>query len=85
MAIDIIGSAPWRAPVRVRIGHGASERVEGPSDAIYYLQHRWPTGQGRYFRQAMSDCKRATEGTIPAEVAKESFISAALEASVLAH
>jgi hypothetical protein len=32
----------------------------------------------------MSDCKLATEGTIPAEVAKESFISAALEAYVLA-
>lgn len=85
MAIDIIGSAPWRAPVLVRIGHGASERVDGPSDAIHFLQNRWPRERGYYYSQAIADCKQAAEGMIPAEVAKESFISAAIEAHVFAH
>lgn len=82
MTIAIIGSATWRAPVLVRIDHGASERVDGPSDAIHYLQNRWPAERGTYYSQAIADCKQAAEGMIPAEVAKESFISAAIEAHV---
>lgn len=84
MAIDILASAPWRAPVLVRIGHGSSEPVESASDAMHYLQNRWPHERGKYYEQAMMDCKRAAKGMIPAEVARESFISAAIEAYVLA-
>ncbi len=84
MAIDIIGSAPFRAPVLVRIGHGSSERVESASDAMHYLKHRWPTDQGRHYMRALADCRQAADGVLPAEVAKESFISAAIEAYILA-
>jgi len=41
--------------------------------------------RGTYYSRAIADCKQAAEGMIPAEVAKESFISAAIEAHVYAH
>jgi len=84
MAIDILASAPFRAPVLVRIGHGSSEAVESASDALDYLQHRWPDNRGDHYRRAMKLCKEAAQGLVPSEVAKEAFISAAIEAYVLA-
>ncbi len=42
-------------------------------------------GEGWHYSQVIADCKQAAEGMIPAEVAKESFISAAIEAHVYAH
>ena len=84
MAIEILASAPWRAPVLVRIGHGSSEAVGSASDAMHYLQHRWPAERGSHYLQATKLCKEAAQGLVPAEVARESFISAAIEAYVLA-
>ncbi len=84
MAIDILASAPFRAPVLVRIGYGSSEAVESASDALHYLQHRWPPERGDHYGRAMKLCKESAQGLVPSEVAKEAFISAAIEASVLA-
>lgn len=85
MSTIVVGSAPWRAPVLVRIGYGSSEKVESPSDALHYLKHRWPHERGSHYARAISLCKTATEGLVPAEMAKEAFISAAIEARILAH
>lgn len=84
MSMDIVLSAPWRAPVLVRIGHGSSEPVESASDAVHYLQYRWPHERGKHYTRAIDDCTRAAKGLVPAEVAKEAFIAAAIEAYVLA-
>ncbi len=84
MAVDIFASAPFRVPVLVRIGHGSSELVESASDAMFYLQRRWPLERGEHYSRAVRDCKKAAEGLVPAEVARESFISASIEAYVLA-
>ncbi|WP_409527848.1 DUF982 domain-containing protein [Rhizobium sp.] len=84
MAVDILASAPFRAPVLVRIGHGSSEPVESASDAIHYLQNRWPHERGHHYQRAMLLCKHAAEGLVATEVAREAFIAAAIEAYVLA-
>lgn len=84
MAVDILASAPFRAPVLVRIGHGSSEPVESASDAMHYLQNRWPHERGDHYRRALKVCKEAAQGSVPTEVAREAFISAAIEAYVLA-
>ncbi len=84
MAVDILASAPFRVPVLVRIGHGSSEAVESASDAIHYLQNRWPHERGHHYQQAMRLCKEAAQGLLPTEVAREAFIAAAIEAYVLA-
>jgi hypothetical protein len=78
-----LGCAPWRAPVLVRIGYGASERVESNADAIHYLRFRWPHERGKHYARAVFDCENAVDGLVSSEVAKESFIAAAIEAFVL--
>jgi len=51
---------------------------------MHYLQHRWPAERGPHYLQAKKLCKEAAQGLVPAEVARESFISAAIEAYLLA-
>lgn len=74
----------WRAPVFVRIGHGASEPVENVAAAIDYLKNRWPHERGIHYERAIYDCGKSAERLVPAEVARESFIAAAIEAYVIA-
>jgi hypothetical protein len=84
MSIDLFGNALWRAPVLIRIGYGSSEQVASPSVALDYLQNRWPHERGSHYAKAITDCKTASEGQIPHEVARETFIAAAIESRVLA-
>lgn len=84
MPVDSLTIAPFRVPVLVRIGHGSSESVDSASDAMFYLHRRWPHERGEHYSRAVRDCKKAAEGLIPAEVARESFVSASIEAYVLA-
>jgi hypothetical protein len=51
---------------------------------MHYLQNRWPHERGDHYRRAMNVCKEAAQGSVPTEVAREAFISAAIEAYVLA-
>lgn len=85
MSGGFTGGASWRAPVLVRIGHGSSERVMSAAEAIHYLENRWPHERGSHYIRALNLCKTAREGAVPAEEAKEAFISAAIEARVYAH
>lgn len=84
VTVEFVASAPWRAPVFVRIRHGSTEPVENTAEAIHYLKHRWPHERGRHYARAMKDCAAATERLLPAEVAKEPFVAAAIEARLLA-
>jgi hypothetical protein len=68
----------------VRIGYGSSEAVADPSQALDYMRYRWPLERGSHYITALSCCRDAAEGQVPSEVAKEAFISAAIEAAVLA-
>jgi hypothetical protein len=48
------------------------------------MRYRWPLERGHHYMNALQCCRDAAEGQVPAEVAKEAFISAAIEAAVLA-
>ncbi|EUB97174.1 protein of unknown function DUF982 [Rhizobium sp. CF080] len=84
MSVVVTTSASWRAPVLIRIGFGSSEAVRSPSEALDYLVERWPREVGDHHKIALHKCLVATTGAIPVEVAREAFISAAIEAYVLA-
>jgi hypothetical protein len=73
----------WKDSVYIRIGTGRADVITGPSDAVAALTYRWPAGQGRQFNDARRLCSMAVEGDVSAEVAREAFIAAALEAAVL--
>lgn len=80
-----IGSGvQWRIPVYVRIGHGASESINGADEALHYLNVRWPTERGKKYTLACVACANAVERRESPEVAREAFIAAAIEALVLA-
>lgn len=74
----------WAKPVAIRIGYGSSELVRGPEEACDYLTRRWPTSEGTYYGVALRKCTAAIDRRVPAEEARELFISAAIEAYVLA-
>jgi hypothetical protein len=74
----------WKTPVYVRIGHGASETINGPQQALNYLSMRWPAERGSRYSQAKAVCAGAVDRTVYSEVAREAFIAAAIEAYILA-
>lgn len=74
----------WSIPVAIRIGYGASELVRGPAQACDYLARRWPFVDGIYHELAERKCRAAMERKASNEEARDVFISAAIEAYVLA-
>jgi len=81
--ITIRNDVLWSAPVRLRIGSGMTERVCCPSEALYYLNFRWPTVRGRHHAGAIASCAAALQGKLAAEYAKDAFSRACEEAAVL--
>lgn len=71
MAVDILASAPFCAPVLVRIGHRLSQAVDNTPDAIHYRRHSWPHERGHHFQQAMRLCKDAVQGLMPTKSPKK--------------
>lgn len=74
----------WRVPVAIRIGYGGSELVRGPEQACDYLTNRWPFFEGVYHDLAERKCRAAMERRASSEEARDIFVSAAMEAYVLA-
>lgn len=73
----------WTSPVRVRIGYGLPETIRNPQDALAYLQHRWPAIYGDRYRRAAEACGQAMDGRIAADIARQTFIEACIEARML--
>jgi hypothetical protein len=76
-------SIEWKAPVRIRIGNGSADIIKGPNNAFEALNNRWPAGHGHHYADAKMTCSMAATGEIPAEIARERFIAAAIEARIL--
>ena len=74
----------WIKAVSVRIGNGISDAIKGPREAFDALNNRWPAEHGPLYVEAKRLCIMAVGGTLSAEIAREAFIGAAVEASVLA-
>ena len=70
----------WRVPVNIRIGYGSSELINSPAHAYETLTHRWPMVRGPYYETAKHYCAASASMRVPAEVARETFIAAAIEA-----
>jgi hypothetical protein len=81
--ISVPEDVQWGAPVRLRIGDGLTERVCCPSEALYYLNFRWPTVRGRHYAGAVASCVAALEGKMASEFARDAFCRACEEATVL--
>ena len=77
-------SNQWNKAVAVRIGTGISDAIKGPGEAFEALNNRWPAEHGPQYVEAKRLCTMAVGGTLSVEIAREAFISAAVEASVLA-
>jgi hypothetical protein len=76
-------SIEWKELVYIRIRTGCADLIKGPNDAFAALNNRWPAEHGPHYHHAKRSCGIAAAGDLPAEVAREAFIAAALEASVL--
>jgi len=75
--------ATWRHVVNLRVGQGPIETIRCPGEALGYLNGRWPEGAGPYTDAARSKCLRALEDRTASEEAREVFMAAAIEASLL--
>jgi hypothetical protein len=75
----------WSYPVQVTRRVGPPEYVENSSQALDCLLHRWPAHTGIYFEMARAKCDRAISRSISGEDARDSFISAAIDAHILGY
>ncbi|TGU11718.1 DUF982 domain-containing protein, partial [bacterium M00.F.Ca.ET.156.01.1.1] len=51
-------------------------------DALDFLENEWPLRRGERYKRAVQKCRAALSRLEAAEVAREAFISACLEASM---
>jgi hypothetical protein len=82
--IEVPYAVTWTVPVRVRVGNGFSETIGGPEEALHCLTYRWPAVGGNQFDTARLKCLRALQKQASCEEARDVFISAAIEARMLA-
>jgi hypothetical protein len=74
----------WDVPVFVRIGNGLVETIDGPEEALAYLDGRWPAERGPCYVRAKEACRTALEFYCSLQKSREAFHSAAAEAKLLA-
>jgi len=74
----------WPVPVRIQVGYGLPELVYGPAQAVDVLENRWPTRDGKHYRDALGHCRSAADRLVPLAKAREVFVAASIEANMLA-
>ncbi|QFY62803.1 DUF982 domain-containing protein (plasmid) [Rhizobium grahamii] len=74
----------WEVPVFIRIGSGVRETIDGPREALEHLLNRWPAERGQQYESAKAACRLSVQHYGSLEEARDSFLSAAREAGVLA-
>jgi hypothetical protein len=72
----------WTKSLRVRPKTGLERSFCSIHDALDYLDNEWPFREGKYHLRAVTACRGALHRIISAEVAREAFIAACLEASM---
>ena len=77
-------SNQWKKAVRIRIGNGMSDTVNGPGEAFEALNNRWPATHGPSYVNAKRLCSVAVGENTPSEAARDAFLEAAVAARVLA-
>ena len=79
-----VETSSWRHHVVLQWGDGRTERVSGPTAALRALEVKWPPQRGLHFITAKAACLGALNRKCSAELAREAFIAAAIEADLLA-
>lgn len=77
-----IPDIPWRAPVKVRLQCGLERTFLSVHDALDFLETEWPLRRGERYERAVRKCGAALRRMVPAEMAREAFIAACLEAGM---
>jgi len=72
----------WTRPIRVRLQCGLEHTFTSIYDALDFLENEWPIRHGQQHDQAVKRCRRALSGIIPAEIAREAFLAACVEAGL---
>lgn len=80
---EVRTEARWLTPVWIRVGNGAPETVRCAGAALEKLTYRWPDKRGRHYLSAKTCCLAALNGQASAEMAREAFIHASIEAQML--
>lgn len=68
----------------MRIGTGKAEAITGPETALLALEYRWPFERGSRYVAAKQECMHALNEHGVTTRGRTEFISAAVEADVLA-
>ncbi|WP_370649410.1 DUF982 domain-containing protein [Neorhizobium galegae] len=72
-------------PCKSRWGTARRNTSRNSTQVLDCLLNRWPTGSGMYFEAARTKCDGAIRRIIAGEDARDGFISAAIDAHVLAY
>jgi hypothetical protein len=72
---------PWTQPLNVTLQSGLHRRFASIYEALDFLEHEWPLKREPRYESAIASCRRALDNGTPAAVARETFISACLEAA----
>ncbi len=81
--IDVDFQIRWAVPVHLRIAGGSRKCINGPDAALLALQGQWPSKDSAEFSLAVARCRKALMEHGSAELARQSFVNAAVQAKVL--
>jgi hypothetical protein len=73
---------PWSQPLKVTLRAGMDRTFGSVYDALDFLENEWPQKRGERYDRAVYACRQGLNGLTPAEVAREAFIAACLEAGM---
>lgn len=74
---------PWSAPVQLVFEDGTRKSINGPRDGLNCLLQGWPINHGEFYEKAKRECYAALEHAKSPNEAREAFIAASKEASLI--
>ncbi|MBD9371793.1 DUF982 domain-containing protein [Rhizobium sp. ARZ01] len=78
----LVPDLPWSVPLIVRLQNGMQHIFAGPFEALDFLENEWPLRRSQKRERAVRLCRAALNRRTPLAVARESFVSACLEAGL---
>ena len=70
----------WISPVAVALPNGDARIVQSPNEACTLLEGEWPVQAGNHHEHALLLCRSAAKRLTSAEMAREAFVAACIEA-----
>lgn len=72
----------WTTPLEVKLQSGLHRKFRSANDAADFMETEWPTHHGNHYERALMYCRAAVRRQVCAEVAREAFLAACLEAGL---